>query len=423
MLFLLTSLVSIVWFLIDEFRSYYSYPFLSKISLESFGRMQFPAVTICNMGSKNKSRSSKSQKDTDYWLSISTMAAFTNEVDWNDSYYKENGYFEPNSLKQELSMSMDVSKFILMSTFDFVDGQVFEPTLTSLGVCFTWNGDGNVTTKVSGSLYNLYVLLDIHRDLYEAGFISTAGVKVVVHEPGTVPDPINQGFVVAPGVSALAAVSKKRFTFLPYPFKAFADGYCLNTDAPDFVNKFHPRPYSVGICKKFCLSELIFKKCGCVRVGDLGIHPICSKYQISKCYLKEIVKLIYQEAQNVIHCDCPFPCQQTNYDVSVSTSQFPSDILVQILSSHFNTSKERLKDNILEISIFYDKLNYFWTRQIPKYERIGDVLANIGGQMGLFIGASVLTIMEFMEIMFLVLLFIFKQLSSKSRKHPKDNGA
>lgn len=41
--------------------------------------------------------------------------------------------------------------------------------------------------------------------------------------------------------------------------------------------------------------------------------------------------------------------------------------------------------------------------------------ASIGGQMGLFIGASVLTIMEFIEIIFLLLLFILKRLSSKPR--------
>lgn len=40
--------------------------------------------------------------------------------------------------------------------------------------------------------------------------------------------------------------------------------------APDFINKFHPLPYSVGACKKFCFAEKIFKRCGCVQVGDLG---------------------------------------------------------------------------------------------------------------------------------------------------------
>lgn len=34
--------------------------------------------------------------------------------------------------------------------------------------------------------------------------------QVIVHEPGTIADPINQGFTVAPGVSVLASVSKKR---------------------------------------------------------------------------------------------------------------------------------------------------------------------------------------------------------------------
>ena len=40
--------------------------------------------------------------------------------------------------------------------------------------------------------------------------------QVVVHEPGTTADPINQGFVVGPGVSALASVTKKRVNLSPY---------------------------------------------------------------------------------------------------------------------------------------------------------------------------------------------------------------
>lgn len=48
--------------------------------------------------------------------------------------------------------------------------------------------------------------------------------------------------------------------------------------------------------------------------------------------------------------------------------------------------------------------------------------ASIGGQMGLFIGASVLTIMEFFEVIFLVLLFILKQFISKPRTGSKDPG-
>lgn len=35
-------------------------------------------------------------------------------------------------------------------------------------------------------------------------------LQVIVHEPGTTADPINQGFILAPGVSALASISKKR---------------------------------------------------------------------------------------------------------------------------------------------------------------------------------------------------------------------
>lgn len=150
-------------------------------------------------------------------------------------------------------------------------------------------------------------------------------------------------------------------------------------------------------------------------MGDLGNHPICSKYQISTCYIKEMVRLLFEDVKSDVSCDCPHPCEQTAYDVMVSTSQFPSDLFVKTLESHLNMSQKRIRSNLLEINLFYDKLYYLWVRQILKYERIGDVLASIGGQMGLFIGASVLTIMEFIEIIFLLLFFILKRLSSKHR--------
>lgn len=109
------------------------------------------------------------------------MSVFSSKrVNWTDSYYEENGYFEPISLEQELSMGMDVSKFILSSAFDFMGELEFESILTSLGVCYTWNGDGKATTKMSGSLYNLHLILDINRELYEAGLTTSTGVKVNV---------------------------------------------------------------------------------------------------------------------------------------------------------------------------------------------------------------------------------------------------
>lgn len=52
------------------------------------------------------------------------------------------------------------------------------------------------------------------------------------------------------------------------------DGYCVDTQASDFVNKFYPIPYSIGTCKRFCFSEIVFERCGCVQVGDLGKKKI-----------------------------------------------------------------------------------------------------------------------------------------------------
>ncbi|MBN3276154.1 ASIC2 protein, partial [Polyodon spathula] len=61
-----------------------------------------------------------------------------------------------------------------------------------------------------------------------------------------------------------------------------------------------------------------------------------------------------------------------------------------------------LWDNILVLDVFFEALNYETIEQKKAYEVAG-LLGDIGGQMGLFIGASILTILELFDYLYEVM--------------------
>ena len=54
-------------------------------------------------------------------------------------------------------------------------------------------------------------------------------------------------------------------------------------------------------------------------------------------------------------------------------------------------------DNILELNIFYEDLNQQVVAEEPKIQ-LWNMLSTIGGSMGLYVGVSVITVVELIEL-------------------------
>ncbi|GAA6075191.1 acid-sensing ion channel 2 isoform X1, partial [Tachysurus ichikawai] len=95
-------------------------------------------------------------------------------------------------------------------------------------------------------------------------------------------------------------------------------------------------------------------------------------------------------------CMCRNPCNMTRYNKELSMVKIPSKTSARYLEKKFNRSEKYITDNILVLDIFFEALNYETIEQKKAYEVAG-LLGDIGGQMGLFIGASILTILELFD--------------------------
>ncbi|NWH88331.1 ASI1C protein, partial [Aegithalos caudatus] len=117
------------------------------------------------------------------------------------------------------------------------------------------------------------------------------------------------------------------------------------------------------------------------------------------------------------------PCAMVRYGKELSMVKIPSKASAKYLAKKFNKTEQYIADNVLVLDIFFEALNYEMIEQKKAYEVAGllgegrgargcqgdrgsaltDVpsrTGDIGGQMGLFIGASLLTILEIFDYLY-----------------------
>ncbi|KAG5831865.1 hypothetical protein ANANG_G00284610, partial [Anguilla anguilla] len=237
-----------------------------------------------------------------------------------------------------------------------------------------------------GTGNGLEIMLDIQQDEYLPVWGETeetafeAGVRVQIHSQAEPPFVHELGFGVAPGFQTFVATQEQRLTYLPPPW-----GEC-QSKAPD--SGFFP-VYSVTACRIDCETRYIVENCNCRMVHMPGDSPFCTPEQYKDCAEPALATL--SEENN--NCLCRTPCNTTRYNKELSMVKIPSKTSARYLEKKFNKSEKYISDNILVLDVFFEALNYETIEQKKAYEVAG-LLGDIGGQMGLFIGASILTILE-----------------------------
>ena len=115
---------------------------------------------------------------------------------------------------------------------------------------------------------------------------------------------------------------------------------------------------------------------------------------------------------------CPLECNSNEYQITTTFSQYPTRQYAEqnliknpVIASKFQNEKliyETIKQSVLSLNIYYDDLSYTESVESPKLE-IVDLVSNIGGVMGVFVGASLLSFFEIIEVIIEVFAILFKK--------------
>lgn len=297
------------------------------------------------------------------------------------------------------------------------------------GNCYVFNSGTTASGKrrptyksnKAGPSHGLTVELYIEQDQYLDSFSPEAGIRLDITTQGQMPFPMERGLSLPPGfVSAVGL--RKVIIERQDPFnndRCHADTSRIDEN---LYTKMYNVSYSATACKESCLARNQFKNCGCMEYKfPVDWEPICNitNKNITDC-LNKVQKLF---RENKLNCSsaCSPPCRQEEFKITSSFAAWPADNY----ENFFQTELEKRgkyawsengtsRKNVLKVQVFYEELNVEVVKEKRSYE-LPDFASDIGGQLGLWIGFSVLTIAEFLEFAMLLICLAVRKCSSSTK--------
>ncbi|XP_077581406.1 acid-sensing ion channel 1C isoform X5 [Stigmatopora nigra] len=406
----LGSLCLLLLVCMDRVSYYFEYPHVTKLDEVAATNLTFPAITFCNL---NEFRFSKITRNDLYH--VGELLALL-----NNNYQIANPHLaEPEvlaALKEKANFQNfkpklfnmtdfynrtghDIGDMLLQCTFRGEEcySVNFTTIYTRYGKCYTFNSglDGNplLTTLKGGTGNGLEIMLDIQQDEYLPVWGDTdetsyeAGIKVQLHAQSEPPFLHQLGFGVAPGFQTFVSTQEQRLQYLPPPW-----GDCKSTA----IDSEYFSTYSITACRIDCETRYLLENCNCRMVHMPGTSTVCTPEQYKDCADPALDFLVEKDND---YCVCETPCNMTRYGKELSMVKIPSKASAKYLAKKFNKTEQYIGENLLVLDIFFEALNYEKIEQKKAYE-IAGLLGDIGGQMGLFIGASVLTILEIFDYLY-----------------------
>uniref|UniRef100_A0A8C3NXG0 Acid-sensing ion channel 3 n=1 Tax=Cyanoderma ruficeps TaxID=181631 RepID=A0A8C3NXG0_9PASS len=376
--FFLGSLGLLLLVCAERVAYFLTYPHVTKLDEVAARNLTFPAITICNL---NEFRFSKITRNDMYH--VGELLALLNEryeisnpqlaephvlAALRDKANFKNFKAKPFSMAEFYNRTgHDLADMLLQCSFRGTGctARNFTVIFTRLGKCYTFNPGGPgrevLTTLQGGSGNGLELMLNVQQEEYLPVWGDTdetsfeVGVKVQIHSQDEPPFIDQLGFGVAPGFQTFVSCQQQRLVYLPPPW-----GDCKAT------------PIESDFFTNYSLTQ--YKEC-----ADPALDFLVTK--------------------DSEYCACRTPCAMVRYGKELSMVKIPSKASAKYLAKKFNKTEQYIADNVLVLDIFFEALNYEMIEQKKAYEVAG-LLGDIGGQMGLFIGASLLTILEIFDYLY-----------------------
>ncbi|XP_033101246.1 acid-sensing ion channel 1C-like [Anneissia japonica] len=432
----------------------------TNVDIKSVTNLTFPAVTICNLNNMRLSYLKK--QDELYKELLKTEATQSTQFqEWNDANLDTRGGF--------FDMIDKVTEFVAAIPYDdrAITGHNISDALLSCsfngypclpsnftytynymyGNCYTFNKGTPASIQYTTNAGPLYAVL--------------SGCKSSIWFS------IRLGVYLLNGTLPILETTFRMGMKMSYGF-GFRRGLydvprlCLETQPPDgsihairwrcsqfmlclmkhVIHQGHVY-YNMTACMKDCMHMEIFNNCGCYDPRYVFLPettPICSREEAGQVRCMENVK--NRITIGNISCRCGPACKEILFETSISSSMWPGtdymDTVVEKLKdtplfavNNTLDTEDYIKKNFVKLNIYYENLQYDYIEQVPTYTFLS-LISNVGGHLGLWIGMSALTLLEFLECFYDIVKHICaalirrrkaKQINKKNtvNVHPSSN--
>ena len=255
-----------------------------------------------------------------------------------------------------------------------------------------------------GSLY----ALDI--EMYSKRLGDFGQLEILIYNQTMTPLTIfNKGFFVKSGSVNFFLIKRFFERKLPQPYNDCYEDmsvFLLNKSLIQFIQSkgiTYTKNECIRLCKNLYYMKDYMAKCECpLKSLDDNLFLACNLNAKNKTIKDCVSKLFLSFEKNKEEkCPeyCPIEYDSFSYHVMHYTEILPSNGIIssaEFLYPDFK-SYEEIEQSYFEISVYYEELKYALSSQRPKIETF-DIISNVGGIFGLFLGMGLMSFMEFLEI-------------------------
>ncbi|GMT33916.1 hypothetical protein PFISCL1PPCAC_25213, partial [Pristionchus fissidentatus] len=317
-------------------------------------------------------------------------------------------------VQRRIALSYGKSEFIKMCSFNGNQCDIekdFKLYIDhTFGNCYTFNANPArlFTSSRAGPSYGLRLMVFVNASDY-LPTTDAVGVRIAIHGQKENPFPDTFGYSAPTGIVSSFGLSLRKVNRL----NNTDGGRCVPNEWPlDSKYIYKKYEYEPEGCYKSCYQDEITSNCKCYdpRLPTINDKlPACLNATQTTCLLDLAVK--YNNKKNK-RCHCLQPCQQDVYSTTYSAAKWPSGS-VNMACDQEKDCHKYYREHAAMLEIYYEQMSYEIIRESQSYQMV-NVLSDIGGQAGLWLGASVLTAVEFISLLMRLLKIFIKKYDLKS---------
>ena len=429
------------------FLEYLDYEVVSKIEVVNEAEVEFPAVTICSMSDFTTKQGENfmqlmwtkyAGRDITHMTSdeiishirlVNIQAKYeVSLAHYNDSFRQQLG-FNLSSIQscmislRPCNMSSDFRSYYSFSHGNCIQ---FNSGINSDGLevpvkTTTFQGETN------GLILNIDPLFNENR-IFPMRQIK--GLRVFIHNKSLTPSFYDSSILVKSDTQTNIGVKRTFSSNLPRPYSDCEDLNRLDesetSDLYKLTMQINRQSYRQLDCFGLCVQKYFSDNCQCFFPGNSRIDStmkLCINKTQQECFNKYNDKLTVNINEFKKRCAdlCPLECHSVAYDMEVSSLDYADKDFFKLLVQNkttldyytrlFNETPtfELYKESRLSLYIFYNTLQRTHISQAAKTSSI-DLISNMGGTIGIFLGMSIFSLIECVEICGqLLLIFIFNK--------------
>ncbi|XP_039273625.1 acid-sensing ion channel 1-like [Styela clava] len=381
-----------IFMTVNNVNNFLSYPSTTKTEEFFVKKISFPAVTMCNFNVFQKKKLSPAESKM---LEI---------------MYRPFPDFGPDKINASEYDNINIRQFFHNKSYNYLTymgvcsyrgklcnrTKVLHTKLRDIGVCLTFDPSKDEEEKyqtlrgVDGGL-EVGFMSDV-KDWTHGPFMTLEGFSVLVHDPSD--DVVlleNRGIYVPVGATVNLMINKLIEQRMEPPH-----GQCGFREL-----KYYPK-YTQTACLVECEMDYMMENCHCVAEYALDFPSVktCNKFQLDQCKIQHISNesanpFILQE------CNCPPDCNRTIYDITMTSSRVTEG--TRILMAKYVPGFDILKSGIY-FRVYFPYLWYRTTIQEESYS-LDKLFCDIGGALGLMLGASVMSCAELLDFVLFMMSF------------------